>query len=121
MPTEERTLPRSAGERLALGLTSLFFGIPFGLMALAVLLTPMPPLGVMFTCVLIATQELLLATTVVAVLGLIWAIAAPLWVERLFRSAWKKLFVAILLGLVPIVILMVLACFGIKLGAGLGP
>ena len=121
MPTMERTLPRSAGERLALGITSLFFGIPFGLMTLAVWLTPMPPLGVMFTCVLIVTEELLLATTVIAMLGFIWAVAAPLWVEKLFRSAWKKLFVAILLGVVPLVILIVLACFGIKLGAGVGP
>lgn len=46
MPEVETILPRSAGERWALGLTSLFFGIPFGLMALVVLLTPMPPLGV---------------------------------------------------------------------------
>jgi hypothetical protein len=90
-------------------------------MALAVFLAPMPPLGVVFTCVLIVTKELLLATTVVAALCFVWAIATPPWVERLFRSACKKLFVAILLGTVPIVILTVLACFGIKLGAGLGP
>ena len=121
MRTEDWTLPRSGSERLALGVTSLFFGVPFGFMALAVLLTPMPPLGVTFTCVLIVTEELLLATTLVCVLCFVWAVATPPWVEKLFRSAWKKLFVAILLGIVPIVILGVLACFGIKLGAGLGP
>jgi len=42
-------------------------------------------------------------------------------VEKLFRSARKKLFVAIVLGLVPIVVLMILASFGLKLGVGFGP
>ena len=121
MRTADGTLPWSISERLALGLASLFFGIPFGFAALVVLLTPMPPLGLMFTWVLIVTQELLLATTLVAVLGFVWAVATPLWVEELILYAWKKLFIAILLSFVPLVVLGVHACFGIKLGAGLGP
>jgi hypothetical protein len=121
MSDVERTLPRAAGDRLALGITSLFCGTVFGFAAMVVLLTPMPPLGILFTFILVVTEELLLAATAVCMLSLIWIVATPVWVELLFRFAWKKLFLAILLGFVPIVILTVLACFGLKLGAGVGP
>ncbi len=111
----ERTLPRAVAERAGLGVTSLILGIIFGLIAGVVLLTPMPPLGPLFTFVLLATEELLVASTVVCVLGLIWAVAMPAWVETLFRSAWKELHVALALGMAPIVVLAVLAAIGLML------
>ncbi|HUG20583.1 MAG TPA: hypothetical protein VMM56_16465, partial [Planctomycetaceae bacterium] len=54
-------------------------------------------------------------------LGFVWAVATPSWLERLYHSALKHLFIVILLGWIPIIILGVLAGFGLKLGAGLGP
>lgn len=117
MCDDESKLPRSAFERVGFGFVSLFMLIFFGFGTLVLLLTPMPPLGVLFTLVLIATQELFLAATVIAALGIVWAVAMPLWLEKLYCSALKHLSKAILLGF----IMIVLVGFWVKNGAGFGP
>jgi len=68
MPETKQTLPRSVGERWGLGLVSLFFGSIFGASALAVFTAREPGMGAMGTWIFIATEELLLAATVVAAL-----------------------------------------------------
>ena len=115
MQPETTGLPRSIPERLVFGFLSLAMAIFCGMSAIAVFFVP--HLGTSFGWILvIVTEELLVATTFVGVLGVIWAIAMREWVERMFHSATKKLMVAIVLGFLPIVILFVLACFGIRIG-----
>lgn len=121
MVDDQLTLPRSTIERVVFGAVCLVGTLMFGFVTVVVVLTPMPPLGPFGTLIRVATEELSLAVTAVAVLGFLWAVATPEWVERLFRYGWKKLRFAIVFALVPIALLTVLAAFGLKLGAGLGP
>ncbi len=76
MAGEKRRLPGGLGERVALGLMSLFFGAMFGFSELEIILSPMPDLGLMFTAVLVVTEVLLVAATLVAALLIIWSVAA---------------------------------------------
>lgn len=81
----------------------------------------LPQFGWLFTAIVIVTEHLFISTTLVFVLLLIWAIAMPGWVDRLFGFAWKKLYFMIGIAVIPIIILLVLAACGLKLGAGLDP
>lgn len=111
MAAVERYLPRSAGERMAIGAVSLFCVVIFGGGSLVVILTPMPPLGAAGTIALIVAKQLFLATTMVAFLGILWAVATPRWVEIVFRFVWAKLLWVIGLSVVStLVIFIVLAC-----------
>lgn len=111
----ERSLPRGWPNRLALGCAGLFFGVPLTFGAFGLACMPMPRLGVRITLVLAVTEELLLAGAAVSVFCLIWSIATPAWVERLFQAAWHRAYVAILLVLTPLVLLALLEALGIDI------
>jgi hypothetical protein len=107
-----RNLPQTVGERVALGVASLIFGVIFGGTALILFLTPLPPLGILVTVIVILLEHLSLATALVAVLGIIWAVFMPPWVERLYRIVWRKLFLLMAIGCALVAALCMCVCLG---------
>lgn len=115
------TLPTTDSERISLGLASVIMTVFSAFGAFYVFSADLPQFGWLFTAIVIVTEHLFISTTLVFVLLLIWAIAMPGWVDRLFGFAWKKLYFMIGIAVIPIIILLVLAACGLKLGAGLDP
>ena len=101
-----------------MGLVALPFGLFCGFGCFALFVSQLPQFGLLGELLLAVTFELLGAAFAFFALIVIWAIAAPSWVERLFRQVWKKLWIAVLLSLVPIALLLILALFGLRLGDG---
>jgi hypothetical protein len=92
-----------------------------GLCELALLVTPFPKLKWFFGIIMAVMHECLVAALMFFALLLLWTIAMPPWIERLFLHVRRHLYLAVAVALVPLAIAMVLGMFGIKLGSGLEP
>jgi presenilin-like A22 family membrane protease len=114
-------MPRDIENRIRIGLVSLMLGGMLGFCEFALLVTPLPKFQWLFGMILAVTHEFLIASTIFFSLLLVWAIATPPWVERLFVHARKHFYISVAVACIPLGILMVLALFGIKLGKGLEP
>ena len=104
-----------------MGVVSVLLGGMLGFCAFAMLVTPLPKFNWLFSMIVAVTHEFLIAATIFFVSLLIWAIAMPPWIERLFLHARKHFYIAMAVACIPLVILMALAIVGIKLGRGLEP
>jgi hypothetical protein len=119
--TGGRKLPRDPGERFSLGVVSLIMAGFAGFIIFVLLITEFPPFGWLVSIMLFVTHELMFGILVFFGLLLIWAVATPRWVERVFDMAWKKLWILIALAILPLIALAVLAAMGMTLESGLEP
>jgi hypothetical protein len=85
-----------------MGCVAMFFGGLWGSVTFLLYTQPLPAFGFWGTAILEITRELLFAATVVLALTVVWCIAMPSWVERLFSTALSKLYLAIAIGTVAI-------------------
>lgn len=104
-----------------MGAVSLASGLFFGFGCFVLLITKFPPFGWLGKMLLAVTFELLGAALVVSALVFLWSLLTPAWIEWLFQSAWKKLWIAIAVAIIPIAILIVLGLLGVKMGEGINP
>ena len=119
MKSPQKKLPRDGLERLGMGLLAFFLFAFSCLMVAGLFLGEIPPLGLVPTLILVAAKELAVTSTFFSSLLIIWSVAMPLWVERIFEAVWNKLFLIIFLSVIPILVLMIGAFFGLRIGAGL--
>ena len=97
----EKLFPSDLYGRIALGLASLIFGPMFGIGALA--LFNMRPQGVLDWILVLTAEELLIALSLFFACDLIWALAKPRWMEQFLNVITRKLFIAVLLFMVPFI------------------
>src|SRR4029450_7861624 len=87
-----RTFSRDPIDRIGMGCVSVVFLILFGPIGLG--LVPLPAQQVDFwtNVVFAVLEEVFFVLSIALLLALVWSIATPSWVERLFQWIWGKLY-----------------------------
>ena len=101
MPNKIRSLPRNTQARVLMAV-GFPFGCAYGIFG-AFIVSEEPVQGEAGKLIVFVTQEIFLAVAAVSFLGFLWGIATPAWVEKLFQSACKKMFLVCFVAAISLV------------------